>query len=59
MTLVAEKADRVISLAAGNLIAEGSAQEVFESDRVITAYLGRSERALKRSGRSDPTDMPI
>ena len=59
MTLVAEIADRVIALDAGNLIAEGSAQEVFESDRVITAYLGRSERALKRSGRSDPTDMPI
>ncbi|MEC7914992.1 MAG: ATP-binding cassette domain-containing protein, partial [Actinomycetota bacterium] len=59
MTLVAEIADRVIALDAGNVIAEGSAQHVFESDRVITAYLGRSEGALKRSGRNDPPNMPI
>ena len=59
MTLVAEIADRVIALDAGNVIAEGSAQQVFESDRVITAYLGRSEGALKRSGRNDPPNMTI
>jgi branched-chain amino acid transport system ATP-binding protein len=59
MTLVAEIADRVIALDAGNVIAEGTAQQVFDDDQVITAYLGRSEAALKRSGRTDPNGMTI
>jgi branched-chain amino acid transport system ATP-binding protein len=57
MTLVAEIADRVIALDRGSVIAEGTAQQVFDDDQVITAYLGRSEAALKRSGRSDSNDM--
>ena len=57
MTLVAEIADRVIALDRGSVIAEGTAQQVFDDDQVITAYLGRSEAALKRSGRTDSNDM--
>jgi branched-chain amino acid transport system ATP-binding protein len=57
VTLVAEIADRVIALDGGRVIAEGTAQQVFDDDQVITAYLGHSEAALKRSGRSESDDM--
>tara|TARA_B100001245_G_scaffold226304_1_gene201653 strand:- start:1134 stop:4037 length:2904 start_codon:yes stop_codon:yes gene_type:complete len=57
VTLVAEIADRVIALDGGSVIAEGTAQQVFDDDQVITAYLGHSEAALKRSGRSESDGM--
>ena len=57
VTLVAEIADRVIALDGGSVIAEGTAQQVFDDDQVITAFLGHSEAALKRSGRSGSDGM--
>ena len=57
VTLVAEIADRVIALDGGSVIAEGTAQQVFDDEQVITAYLGHSEAALKRSGRSGSDGM--
>lgn len=46
--------DRVVVLAAGSVIADGSPEAVRTDPAVIATYLGVDERAVNRSNHSDP-----
>lgn len=50
MPLIMSISDRVYCLEAGNLIADGSPDEVRNDTAVIASYLGTDERAIQRSG---------
>jgi branched-chain amino acid transport system ATP-binding protein len=50
MPLISAVADELVALENGKVLMRGSADEVLNDDRVIEAYLGTSEEAVKRSG---------
>jgi len=50
MPLVMQVSDRVYCLEAGNVIAEGSPDEVRHDPRVVASYLGTDVRSIQRSG---------
>lgn len=50
MPLVMSISDRMYCLQLGEVIAEGTPQEVRENPMVIASYLGTDERAIQRSG---------
>lgn len=50
MPMVMSISDRIYCLEAGQVIAEGTPQEVRENPAVISSYLGTDERAIQRSG---------
>ncbi len=50
MPLIMSISDRVYCLEAGQVIAEGTPEEVRNNPLVIASYLGTDERAIRRSG---------
>jgi len=50
MPLVMQVSDRVYCLEAGNVIAEGTPDEVRHDPRVVASYLGTDTRSIQRSG---------
>jgi branched-chain amino acid transport system ATP-binding protein len=50
MPLISAVSDELLALELGALIARGTPEEVLNDERVINAYLGTSEAALRRSG---------
>jgi ABC-type branched-subunit amino acid transport system ATPase component len=60
--LVSAMSDRLYCLALGEVIAEGTPDEVRTNPAVVSAYLGTDERAIVRSGvaaaAANPTDKP-
>jgi hypothetical protein len=50
--------DRLYCLALGEVIAEGTPDEVRANPAVIAAYLGTDERAIGRSGTVPQQDQP-
>lgn len=50
MPLISAVSDELLALEMGGLIARGTPEDVLNDERVISAYLGTSEAALKRSG---------
>ena len=50
MPLISSISDELLALEQGQLIMRGTPDEVLNDDRVIEAYLGTSEAALRRSG---------
>jgi branched-chain amino acid transport system ATP-binding protein len=50
MPLISAVADELIALERGAVLLRGTADVVLNDDRVIEAYLGTSEEAVKRSG---------
>ena len=54
MPLVTALSDRIYALEAGQVIAEGTPDEVTGNDRVIASYLGTDEAAIRRSGALAP-----
>ncbi|MBA3654159.1 MAG: MFS transporter [Actinobacteria bacterium] len=51
MPLISQVADELIALDQGAVVVRGTPEAVLNDDRVIEAYLGGSEAAVKRSGR--------
>jgi ABC-type branched-subunit amino acid transport system ATPase component/ABC-type branched-subunit amino acid transport system permease subunit len=56
--LVSAMSDRLYCLALGEVIAEGTPDEVRANPAVIAAYLGTDERAIGRSGTVPQQDQP-
>jgi ABC-type branched-subunit amino acid transport system ATPase component/ABC-type branched-subunit amino acid transport system permease subunit len=52
MPLIMGVSDRVYCLETGQIIAEGSSEEVRNNPKVVASYLGTDERAIARSGGS-------
>jgi branched-chain amino acid transport system ATP-binding protein len=50
MPLISTVADELVALDQGRVITRGTPDEVLNDDRVIEAYLGGSEAAVRRSG---------
>jgi len=50
MPLISAVSDELLALELGALVTRGTPEEVLNDERVINAYLGTSEAALKRSG---------
>jgi branched-chain amino acid transport system ATP-binding protein len=50
MPLISAVSDELLALELGALITRGTPDEVLNDERVINAYLGTSEAALRRSG---------
>ena len=50
MPLISAVSDELIALDQGRFVTRGRPAEVLEDERVVTAYLGTSEEAVKRSG---------
>ena len=50
MPLITSVADEIIALDLGQVIAQGSPEEVVNDPKVIASYLGSSEEAIARSG---------
>jgi ABC-type branched-subunit amino acid transport system ATPase component len=50
MPLVMQVSDRVYCLEAGNVIAEGSPEQVRHDPVVVASYLGTDARSIQRSG---------
>jgi branched-chain amino acid transport system ATP-binding protein len=48
--LVSALADELVAMAAGEVVTRGPAIDVLDDDRVIEAFLGTSEAAVRRSG---------
>ncbi len=53
MPLLSSICDRMVCLELGQVIAEGTPEEVLENPRVIESYLGTDESAIMRSGSTD------
>ena len=53
--LVSSMSDRLYCLALGEVIAEGTPDEVRDNPAVVAAYLGTDERAISRSGAATAT----
>lgn len=51
--------DRLYVMAAGEVIAEGDPRLLREDPAVVAAYLGTDERAIRRSGASEPLAAPV
>ncbi|MGH9029683.1 MAG: ATP-binding cassette domain-containing protein, partial [Acidimicrobiales bacterium] len=58
LPLILAISDRVYCLEAGNVIAEGSPEEVRANPRVIASYLGTDERSIARSSAGAETGSP-
>ena len=58
MPLIMSISDRVYCLEAGQVIAEGTPQEVRDNPLVIASYLGTDERAITRSGAASIAGAP-
>ncbi len=58
MPLIMSISDRVYCLEAGQVIAEGTPQEVRDNPLVIASYLGTDDRAIARSGKGSITGAP-
>jgi branched-chain amino acid transport system ATP-binding protein len=56
MRLLTGIADRMVGMVRGQTIVSGTVRDVTEDDRMVEAYLGRSERVLARSGTPAPTE---
>ncbi len=50
MPLISAVSDELIALEQGQFVVRGTPAEVLENERVVQAYLGTSEEAVKRSG---------
>jgi branched-chain amino acid transport system ATP-binding protein len=50
MPLISAVSDELLALELGSFVARGTPEEVLNDERVINAYLGTSEAALRRSG---------
>jgi ABC-type uncharacterized transport system ATPase subunit len=50
MPLITAVSDRMLALDLGRVIAGGTADEVVRDPRVVAAYLGSDQAALRRSG---------
>ena len=50
MPLISAVSDELLALELGSFITRGTPEEVLNDERVINAYLGTSEAALRRSG---------
>ena len=48
--LVSAVSDELVAMAAGEIVLRGTAAEVLDDERVIKAFLGTSEAAVRRSG---------
>ena len=48
--LVSSVADELIAMASGSVVVRGTPAEVLDDDRVIEAFLGTSDAAVRRSG---------
>jgi ABC-type branched-subunit amino acid transport system ATPase component/ABC-type branched-subunit amino acid transport system permease subunit len=56
--LVSSMSDRLYCLALGEVIAEGTPDEVRNNPAVVAAYLGTDERAITRSGKTPSATPP-
>jgi ABC-type branched-subunit amino acid transport system ATPase component/ABC-type branched-subunit amino acid transport system permease subunit len=56
--LVMSLSDRIVAMADGRVLAEGSPQQVRDDPAVVAAYLGRDPVALQRSGTAAATPAP-
>ena len=50
MPLISAVSDELIAMANGEVVLRGTADDVLDDERVIEAYLGTSEAAVRRSG---------
>ena len=50
MPLISAVSDELLALELGSIVARGTPDEVLNDERVVSAYLGTSEAALRRSG---------
>lgn len=50
MPLISAVSDELLAMVEGKVLLRGQPEEVLNDDRVIQAYLGTSEEAIKRSG---------
>jgi branched-chain amino acid transport system ATP-binding protein len=58
MPLLSSICDRMYCLELGQVIAEGTPEEVLDHPRVIESYLGENEAAISRSGAAAPKKRP-
>ena len=54
MPLISAVSDELLALVQGSVLMRGRPEEVLEDERVIEAYLGRTEATIKRSGSTTP-----
>jgi ABC-type branched-subunit amino acid transport system ATPase component len=50
--LISAVSDELLALDRGQVVLRGSPEDVLNDERVIESYLGTSEAAVNRSGRS-------
>jgi ABC-type branched-subunit amino acid transport system ATPase component len=59
MPLLMGLCDRVYAMEAGQVIAEGTPEEIRHNDRVVASYLGTHESAVQRSGARTAEAAPV
>jgi ABC-type branched-subunit amino acid transport system ATPase component/ABC-type branched-subunit amino acid transport system permease subunit len=59
MPLLMGLCDRVYAMEAGQVIAEGTPEEIRHNDRVVASYLGTHESAVQRSGARTADASPV
>ena len=59
MPLLMGLCDRVYAMEAGQVIAEGTPEEIRHNDRVVSSYLGTHESAVQRSGARAADASPV